>query len=184
MVAMGDEVRRTQGGNNNVFCQNNEISWFDWRLIEKHRDADRFMKAVIALRMNRDLPVERLDMTLNELLSRQPVQWHGVRLTAPDWGHQSHTLAATIQLLGYRMVLHLIVNAYWEPLEFEVPPLEAEAAWRRCIDTYLDPPDDICSWTRAPRLQGLTYRVQPRSLVVLLANAGTEQRANALAAAT
>jgi glycogen operon protein len=184
MVSMGDEVRRTQGGNNNTFCQNNEISWFDWSLTEKHRDVHRFMKAVIALRMNRDLPVERLDMTLNELLSRQPVQWHGVRLSAPDWSYDSHTLAATAPLLGYRMVLHLIVNAYWEPLEFEVPPLEAEAAWRRCIDTYLDPPDDICSWTEAPRLQGPTYRVQPRSLVVLLANAGTEQRAGALAAAT
>jgi glycogen operon protein len=174
MLAMGDEVRRTQGGNNNAFCQNNEISWLDWRLIEKHRDVHRLMKAVIALRMNRGLPVERLDMTLNELLRRQPIQWHGAKLNAPDWSHQSHTLAATVPLLGYQLLLHLMINAYWEPLEFEIPPCEGQEAWRRCIDTYLDPPDDICSWTRAPRLQGLSHRVQPRSLVVLLANAGTE----------
>ena len=51
--------------------------------------------------MNRDLRVERLDMTLSELLRRQPFQWHGVKLNAPDWGHESHTLAATVRLLGY-----------------------------------------------------------------------------------
>ena len=66
MLLMGDEVRRTQGGNNNAFCQNNEISWFDWSLVEKHADIYHFVQELIALRMNRDLPVERLDMTLNE----------------------------------------------------------------------------------------------------------------------
>jgi isoamylase len=184
MLLMGDEVRRTQGGNNNAFCQNNEISWFDWDLVAKHANIHRFVKEFMALLMNRTLPVERLDMTLTELLRRQPIQWHGVKLNSPDWSYDSHTLAATVPLLGYRMVLHLIVNAYWEALEFEIPPLEAEETWRRCIDTYLDPPDDICSWPQAPRLRGLTYRVQPRSLVILLASAGAEQRANALAAAT
>ena len=74
MLLMGDEVRRTQHGNNNAFCQNNEISWFDWTLVKKHADLHRFVRALIALRMNRDLPIERLDMTLNELLRRQPFQ--------------------------------------------------------------------------------------------------------------
>jgi glycogen operon protein len=173
MLLMGDEVRRTQGGNNNAFCQDNEISWFDWNLVAKHADINRFAKASIALRMNRDLPVERLDMTLTELLRRQPIQWHGVKLNAPDWSHQSHTLALTAPLFGYRGLVHLIINGYWEPLEFEVPPLEAEAAWRRCVDTYLDPPDDICGWADAPRLEGSTYLVQPRSTVMLLASTGT-----------
>jgi isoamylase len=71
MLLMGDEVRRTQGGNNNGFCQNNEIFLFDWSLVEKHADIHRFVQGLIALRMNRDLPVERLDMTLNELLREQ-----------------------------------------------------------------------------------------------------------------
>jgi isoamylase len=61
MLLMGDEVRRTQCGNNNAFCQNNEISWFDWTLVEKHADLHRFVRHLIALRMNRDLPVERVD---------------------------------------------------------------------------------------------------------------------------
>jgi len=121
--------------------------------------------------MNRNLPIEVLDMTLNELLRQQPVQWHGVKLKAPDWGHESHTLAATVCLLGYPLMMHIIINAYWESLEFEIPPLDARGSWRRCIDTYLDPPDDIYGWVDAPRLQGSTCTVQPRSVVVLLASA-------------
>ena len=172
MLLMGDEVRRTQGGNNNAFCQDNDISWFDWTLVEKHADLHRFVRGLIALRMNRDLPVERLDMTLNELMRQQPVQWHGVRLNAPDWAHESHTLAGTVRLLGYPLLLHFIFNAYWEALEFELPALgEAQESWRRCVDTSLNPPDDICRWADAQRLQGPTCLVQPRSVVLLGAGA-------------
>jgi len=65
--------------------------------------------------------------------------------------------------------MHVIVNAYWEPLDFDVPPLDNRAAWRRCIDTYLDPPDDICEWASAQPLQGSICRVEPRSVVLLFA---------------
>jgi isoamylase len=172
MLLMGDEVRRTQSGNNNAFCQNKEISWFDWNLVEKHADVHRFVKELIAFRMNRNLPVERLDMTLAELLRRQPVQWHGVKLNAPDWGNESHTLAATVRLLGYPLLLHIIINAYWEVLEFEIPALEdAQESWRRCVDTSLDPPDDISGWAAAQSVQGPTFRVHPRTVVFLFAKA-------------
>jgi len=68
--------------------------------------------------------------------------------------------------------MHMIVNAYWEALEFEITPLDkAQESWRRCIDTYLEPPDDICSWTNARSVQGLTCLVQSRSVVLLLAKA-------------
>jgi glycogen operon protein len=172
MLLMGDEVRRSQGGNNNAFCQNNEVSWFDWTLLDQHAGIHRFVKALIAFRMNRDLPGDRLDVTLNELLRRQPFQWHGVKLNAPDWGYESHTLAATVRLLGYPLLLHMIINAYWEPLEFEIPMLDqTQGLWRRCLDTYLDPPDDFRSWEAAQCLPGSTCRVQPRSVVILLARA-------------
>jgi isoamylase len=176
MLLMGDEVRRTQGGNNNAFSQNNETSWFDWSLVERHADIHRFVKEFAALRMNRDLPVDALDMTLAELLRRQPIQWHGVRLNEPDWSYESHTLAATVSLRGYELLMYLIVNAYWEPLEFELPPLAAQGSWRRFIDTYLDPPDDICTWTDAQNLQGFTYLAQPRSTILLFANPGSRQQ--------
>jgi glycogen operon protein len=81
-------------------------------------------------------------------------------------------LAATARLFGYPLLLHLIINAYWEALEFEIPALQdPQGSWRRCVDTYLDPPDDICSWADARNIPGRVYQVQPRSVVILLAKA-------------
>jgi isoamylase len=171
MLLMGDEVRRSQGGNNNGYCQDNETSWFDWGLVEKHADIHRFAKKMIALRMNRDLAGKRLDMTLSELLREQPIEWHGIKLNTPDWGYDSHTVATMVHLRGYRLLLHLIINAYWEPLEFELPLVgDAQGPWRRCIDTYLASPDDICDLASAPPFEGRIYRAQLRSVVMLVAN--------------
>jgi glycogen operon protein len=170
MLLAGDEVRRTQGGNNNAYCQDNETSWFDWSLVARHADVHRFAKGLIALRSARRLPAERFDMTLAELLAQQPVEWHGVRLNAPDWNDWSHSLGVTSRLLSHRFELHLMINAWWEPLEFEIPPPDgAGAAWRRMIDTALDSPDDIAGWPEAPAVPAAKYAAQPRSIVLLMA---------------
>jgi glycogen operon protein len=183
MLLMGDEVRRTQRGNNNAYCLNDESTWFDWDLVAGRSDVHRFVKALIALRFARDLPRERSDMTLRELLRHQPVTWHGVKLNAPDWGHESHTLAATTCLLGNQAQVHLITNAYWEALEFEIPPAgDVHGAWRRVIDTALASPDDACAWTDAPPIPHASYLVQPRSVVLLIAVAGTSDRVSPPAA--
>ena len=168
MLLMGDEVRRTQRGNNNAYCQNSDVSWFDWSLPVRHADVLRFTAGLIAFRRTRDLPLERHELSLNELLRRQPVSWHGVRLNEPDWGHSSHTIAATVEIAGEDLRLHLMVNAWWEPLDFEVPADEGGSQWRRCLDTALPSPDDIRPWEQAPPLSNGSYRLQPRSVVVLL----------------
>jgi glycogen operon protein len=169
MLLSGDEVRRTQSGNNNAYCQDNEMSWFDWRLTDRHADIFRFAKSMIALRRGRDLPVERFGMTLEEMLQYQRVVWHGVRLSEPDWSHESHSLAATVSLIGYPSTLHLMVNAYWKPLDFEIPPHgHASDGWRICVDTSADSPRDVCDWAEAAIVTDTTCRVQPRSIVVLL----------------
>ena len=185
MFVMGDEVRRTQRGNNNAYCINDHTTWFDWDLVLAHYDVRRFAKELIALRINRDLPIGRFEMTLQEMLRHQPVTWHGVKLHSPDWGHESHTLAATTRVIGERQVLlHLIINAYWEVLEFEIPPSgDAHAAWRRIIDTSLDSPDDVCAWPYAPTVQSSTYVVQPRSVVLLIAAAQSTDRLSRTVAA-
>jgi glycogen operon protein len=170
MLLMGDEMRRTQRGNNNAYCQNNETSWLDWELLVQHADIHCFAKELISLRLNGIGPIDGSDMTLNELLRRQPVQWQGVRQDTPDWSYDSHSLAATVRLLGNRVVLHYMVNAYWEALQFEIPAVsEAGEPWRRCVDTFLDSPDDICDWAKGAIVQGSTYLVQPRSVVLLAA---------------
>jgi len=168
MVLMGDEVRRTQRGNNNAYCQDNEISWFDWNLLQKHGDVHRFVKQLIASRVNQGPGTIESDRTLNEILGQGRIQWHGVRLNQPDWSPHSHSLAFTARSRTNRVWIHAMVNAYWEPLEFELPPGEGENPWRRWIDTDLPSPEDICEWTDAPMVLGSTYSVQPRSVVILL----------------
>jgi isoamylase len=169
MLLMGDEVRRTQQGNNNAYCQNNEISWFDWTLLEKHRDLHRFVKSLIHFRLGLSIFREDRGLSLVQILRHSGLRWHGVNLGWPDWGYQSHSLAFSMR--GRRGSFHLILNAYWEPLAFELPPppSHAQAGWRRVIDTYLESPEDFYPWAEAPLIEGLTYTAQPRSVVLLLA---------------
>jgi glycogen operon protein len=167
MLLMGDEVRRTQHGNNNAYCQDTDLSWFDWRLLPQHADVHRFVKLLVDLRQGRDIALERSMPTLNRLLDRVKLRWSGVALGAPDWSDHSHTLAFTLErLLGYS-ALHAIFNAYWEPLAFELPAAPAAWSWRRRIDTALASPDDILPWEDAPVVASATYVAQPRSIVLL-----------------
>jgi glycogen operon protein len=170
MMLMGDEVRRTQGGNNNAYCQDSETSWFDWSLVERHADLHRFVKLLIARRLLRDTEHERRRLSLNRLLREAEFTWHGVELGRPDWRRVSRSVAFTAKLRNEGMCLHLILNAYWEPLDFALPPGASggEDPWRRWIDTALDSPHDIVEWQASPVVTGSSYHVRPRSLVVLI----------------
>jgi len=171
MMLMGDEVRRTQGGNNNAYCQDNETNWFDWALLAKRADVHRFVSVLNARRVLRDVEHEEKRVALNQLLLQEDITWHGVKLGEPDWRHSSHSLALTVRLTMDRTHYHIILNAYWEPLEFELPLVAngARHPWRRWIDTFLDCPHDIVEWEQAPSVLGHRYRAEPRSVVVLFA---------------
>ena len=172
MMLMGDEVRRTQNGNNNAYCQDNETSWFDWGLVEERVDMHRFVTLLNRCRLSRDAVHEQQRVSLRQLIRETHVTWHGVKLYEPDWSDASHSIAFTSRLPGRRMVFHVILNAYWEPLDFELPPVVAVGArdrWRRWIDTFLDSPHDIVDWKDAPEVGGWMYRTEPRSVVVLFA---------------
>jgi glycogen operon protein len=174
MFVMGDEVRRSQHGNNNAYCQDNEISWFDWALVSKHADLLRFVKLLINRRRIRDVDHEIQRQSLPESLGDVVKAWHGVKLNQPDWSPSSHCIAITGKVRSERVMAHIIFNAYWEPLDFELPVPEGPAEpWRRWIDTSLDPPCDICDWNEEPPVPGATYRAGPRSVVVLVAGTGT-----------
>jgi isoamylase len=176
MMLMGDEVRRTQGGNNNAYCQDNETSWFDWTLLVKRADVHRFVTLLNAHRVVRDVEHERQRVALNQLIRQADITWHGVKLHEPDWRHMSHSVAFTARFRTERVLFHVILNAYWEPLDFELPSVASGARdpWRRWIDTFLDSPDDIVDWEQAPSVPGLTYRTEPRSVVVLFASLDPE----------
>jgi glycogen operon protein len=171
MISMGDEVRRTQQGNNNAYCQDNEISWFDWNLVAKHADVHRFVTMINARRLFRDLGPAQQWLSLNEILQEANKAWHGVKLGQPDWSDSSHSLAISAEAPNKELLFHVILNAYWEALEFELPRGGDDDgdSWHRWIDTTLDSPQDIVEWETAPTVPGGTYRAGPRSVVVLFA---------------
>jgi glycogen operon protein len=174
MISMGDEVRRTQLGNNNAYCQDNEVSWFDWTLLAKHAGMRRFVMLLTAWRQRRDMEVERSRLSLNQLLRQASKAWHGVEPGKPDWRDCSHSLAFSAEIRKEGILLYAILNAYWEPLDFQLPVVapSAKTAWRRWIDTALDSPRDIVPWQAAEPISDHTYWAEARSVVLLLAHTG------------
>jgi glycogen operon protein len=167
MIQMGDEVRRTQHGNNNAYCQDDETSWFDWTLLDSHADVHRFTQLLLSRRVQRSAVTEQRRVALTDLLRQATFAWHGVKLGQPDWGASSHALALGGEVRTAGIRLHLIMNAYWERLNFELPPQESDRPWRRWVDTSLDSPNDIAAWDDSPPVADGSYEAAPRSVVVL-----------------
>ena len=170
MLSMGDEVCRSQGGNNNPYCHDDPTSWFDWGLVERHADVLRFTRELIYHRLRSDVLVKDLQLSLNELIKACRISWHGTEPHRPDWSEASRSLALGISGVQGRFRLQVMVNAYWEPLRFHLPPADGSAlGWRRWIDTALPPPHDIVKWSAALTIPSCHVTVAPRSLQVLVA---------------
>jgi isoamylase len=169
MLLMGDEARRTQHGNNNAYCHDDETSWFDWTLLERHGDLCRFVERLVSHRLHLVSQSRWPEyQTLPDFLREARFQIHGVKLNQPDWSHESHSLAINARGPAGGM-FHIMINAYLEALAFELPPTEEGAGWRRWIDTSLPSPNDISEMEEAPSIAGATYLVQSHSIACLLA---------------
>jgi len=170
MILMGDEARRTQRGNNNAYCHDNDLTWFDWDLPKKHNSLFRFVKILLANRLQRDSSKEEFSMSLRQLLEQAKITWHGVVLNRPDWSENSHSIAFTVQSLSGTTAMHYIVNAHTDPFDFELPKIDSGSAknWKRWIDTSLESPDDICMITEAPTVNSAFYKVNGHAVAVLV----------------
>lgn len=156
MISMGDEVRRTQCGNNNAYCQDNKTRWFDWTLTTKHDDVHRFLKLLIKRRLLHELYPEGHLVSLNRLLPAGRKIWHGVKLGQPDWSLDSHSVALYAEDPKEHLFLHVMLNAYWEPLEFELPAAGRHGIglWRRWIDTAWIRPTTSANGKNHPSCRG------------------------------
>jgi glycogen operon protein len=167
MLLSGDEFLRTQGGNNNAWCQDNAISWVDWSLAGKNADFLRFVRELIALRRRHPALRRR------HFFSGRDVAWHGVEPGRPDWTATGRVLALALD--GRRTGrepdrdFYLAFNAWRESLTFTVPPAPQGRPWRRVIDTALASPLDIVADGAGPVVpERSRYAVAPFSLVVLV----------------
>jgi len=169
MIVAGDECRRTQHGNNNAYCQDNELNWFDWTLPEKNKDMLRFWQRLIAFR-KRHVNVHRARFYVGEVNERgvPDVAWHGLQLNQPGWRDpNARCLSVTVGGFGGEDDLHVMMNMYWEPLAFELPPVEGRK-WYRSSDTSLPSPQDIADPGQEVLIEGNQYVVNGRSVVILV----------------
>jgi isoamylase len=168
MLLAGDEFLRTQGGNNNAWCQDNAVSWLDWSLADQNAGFLRFVREMIALRKRHPALRRR------GFLWGADVVWHGVLPYKPDFSPWSRSLALALDGRHTSREpgrdIYMAFNAWVETLHFRIPPAPQGRPWRRVVDTALSSPLDIVGVEEGPRVAaGATYPVVPFSTVVLIA---------------
>jgi isoamylase len=157
----GDELRRTQGGNNNAFCQDNEISWYNWEMLEKNSEVFRFAKEMIFFRKSHSALREV------KFYTDKDIDWYGPEAGQADWGYDNRSLACAIH--GDHE-LFIMFHAGFEEKRFVMPAPAAGFRWFRVVDTARAHPDDICTTGREEVLSPQdTCVLEKRSMVILVA---------------
>jgi glycogen operon protein len=171
MLLGGDEFRRTQRGNNNAYCQDNEVSWFDWSLLETHDEIHRFTRGMIAFRR------AHLVLRAENFYSDKDIKWFAPNGAIPDWMDPRQKSFACLILGKTEPDLFILFNADTTSVDFSIPVLPPGKMWHLAVDTSRSAPDDLHDSGKEPSMQGqLNYRLEPRSSVILLTDEGEVQR--------
>ena len=171
MLLGGDEFRRTQRGNNNAYCQDNEVSWFDWSLLETHDEIHRFTRGMIAFRR------AHLVLRAENFYSDKDIKWFAPNGAIPDWMDPRQKSFACLILGKTEPDLFILFNADTTSVDFSIPVLPPGKMWRLAVDTSRSAPDDLHDSGKEPSMQGqLNYRLEPRSSAILLTDEGEVQR--------
>jgi glycogen operon protein len=171
MLLMGDEVRRSQGGNNNTWCQDNPLGWMHWQPDKGDLALRLFLQRLLQLRahlaglFNPELPLDDKPQRRSGDRGHLWRQWHGVELASPDWASWSHTLAWSLNDSQQGPLVWCGMNAYSKAMHFELP--SCRQGWLRVIDTALPPGEDLPSEPEAWLPAGAP--LQSRSLMLLVA---------------
>ena len=166
MILSGDEAGRTQSGNNNAYCQDNEVSWIDWGLAEKNADLFRFVKTLI--RFRKENPLLRRRSFVPEGPGSAPVTWHGHTPFRPDWSQGATCLGMHLKDPARGDDVYVVTNAYHEAHGVVLPPPSEGRRWHLLADTYREPPADVFEEGREPLLANPErLEVGPRSVVIL-----------------
>jgi glycogen operon protein len=171
MILGGDEAGRTQQGNNNAYCQDSPLSWFDWELTERNADLVRFVRCAIAFRQAHQA-LRHSRGGDGDSAWFPTLSWHGIRAWDADWSGINRLIAVMFYSStdGGHDCVYLAANSYWEPLTVELPALPDGAVWHRFADTSLASPQDAAEPGQEPPLADqFSIRVAERSAVALVA---------------
>jgi glycogen operon protein len=174
MILMGDEIARTQRGNNNTYCHDNELNWFDWSLVEANAELFRFTRNCIRFRHRHAVLRGREHLRQRDCVgSGYPdLSWHGTQAWKPDWSGNvlafllcgRHARAGT----AHDDFVYVAMNMYWEALSFELPRLPEGVHWYVFANTSVAPPEDIYEPGQEPLLGGQSFLAGGRSVAILV----------------
>jgi isoamylase len=169
MLLAGDEMLRSQRGNNNAYCQDNETSWLDWSGEHGRAEMLRFTREIVALR-KRHASLRRPRFVDPEDKGPGSVRWYGRGKAPPDWS-DSEARVLCFTLLGLdadEPALHILINMSGERVPLPLPVPAAGFVWRRVVDTSLAPPEDVLPPDTAvpPQREG-SYDLAARAVAVL-----------------
>jgi len=163
MLLGGDEFRRTQGGNNNAYCQDNETSWYDWNLLEQHSEIFRFTRGMIAFRSAHPI------LSLEKFYTDADIHWFNSQGRSPDWADPEEKQFACLIHEDEQSALYLMFNAGTDAINFSLPSELPEPQWYLAVDTSRESPQDIFAMGEEPLWNDKqTYLLSPRSSAVLL----------------
>jgi glycogen operon protein len=171
MILAGDELGRTQLGNNNAYCQDNEVSWLNWDLFQRNADIYRFFKRMIAFRKNNQ-QLQRTNFFDDEPKDKVSIKWLNPKLATPDWSGRSRHLGIHLLPNGpSENDIFVITNADKRQVVYSLPPPQKQnSAWYLFTDTQLEPPDDISEDNSEKKIKPQdSYCARPRSTVILIA---------------
>jgi glycogen operon protein len=164
MLLGGDEFRRTQGGNNNAYCQDNETSWYDWTCLERHREIFRFAQGILAFR--RDHPI----LSREQFYTDAEIRWFGPSGGPPNWADPKEKQFGCLIQEDKSQGLCLMFNTGVEAVDFHLPPIRSGSQWHLAVDTYRQSPHDLfAAGQETPLENPQTYLLNPGSSAILLA---------------
>jgi glycogen operon protein len=163
MLLGGDEFRRTQRGNNNAYCQDNETSWCDWGSLERHQEMYRFTRGMIAFRRAHPM------LSTEQFYTDAEIQWFSPHGNLPHWDDPKEKQLACLIHESEHEALYLMFNAGAEAVVFHVPPPPYGARWHLAVDTSHDAPHDLFGAGDEPLLdQSQAYPLSARTSVILV----------------
>jgi isoamylase len=163
MLLGGDEFRRTQGGNNNAYCQDNKTSWLDWSCLEQHREIFRFTRGMIAFRCAHPI------LSKDKFYTDADIHWFGPQGELPNWEDPKKKQLACLIHEDEQHALYLMFNAGFDKVDFCLPPLPPGYRWHLAVDTSHETPEDLFAVGEEPPWEApQTYHLSPRSSAILL----------------
>lgn len=152
-------IAHTRFGNNNAYCQDNELNWFLWDKFLKNQTFYRFYSSMVAFRKAHSNLLQR-----SSFLTSTDIEWHGHKPLEPNWNPESRFISYTLKNANNEE-LYIAFNAHFEAASIELPTILSDKKWYCIVDTSLTSPKDFCNYPQKSKAL-LSYRMDSHSAFI------------------